>query len=102
MMTYSCSDFTGEIFEALVESGGIQKKEAKSRKLRGDDTVEEHAIFAKTAIARFEEVRDAASDFRKQVAQLLKKGKYSSDEFDRLAAADVRLKAALKAVKPKD
>jgi hypothetical protein len=95
-MTYSACDFNDSIMEGLTQSGGIHKKEARDPKL--DDNLSLQADYALRAIDRFEEVRDAAEEYR-TLAKRAFEGKASEADREKLGAADTRLRTALKAVK---
>lgn len=93
-MTYSCTDFTDDVFDALAEAGAIHESEANDDNLADNASLQ--ADYALAAIGRFTELRDAANAYR---ALLRATANINDLAGANLLDAAARLDAALDAVR---
>lgn len=98
-MTYSCSDFTDDVYAELVRVGAINEQEDNHPDL--NDNASLQADFALRAIARLVEAKDAFAQYRGAVENLAeRKGVSLQDKAFR--KADDRARKALSAIQSKE
>ena len=94
-MTYSCTDFTDDVFNELHRTGAIHKAEAADDDL--DDNQGLQAHFALLGIARLVEVKKAFEQSRRAVEDMAKRNGVSLQD-GVFCEADKRGKKALAAI----
>lgn len=95
-MTYSCTDFTGDVFSELARIGAIHPSEANDEDL--PDNVDLQGDYAMAALGRLVEVKDALLEYRQALESLAMLKGYSLQDGP-FCCADERVNRALAAIK---
>lgn len=90
-MTYSCSDFTDDVFAELVRVSAISATEAADDEL--DDNPSLQGTYALAGIERLVDARDALARYRASVADFLTRHGMTLNDGALCAADDHALQA---------
>lgn len=94
-MTYSCSDFTDDIFEELTRVEAITAAEAQDPELEDNPGLQ--GTYALNAVARLVEARDALAQYQATVVDFMARHGLPLND-GQLCAADDRASRALVAL----